>query len=393
MGNQNTNNWYPFYPKLGYSNQGGNWLVNNKKPNTASQPGMISALLTWERTQTWEIGLDWGAFNNRLTGSFGYFQRKTLDMVGPAQDLPYVLGATPPEYNNLDMTSKGWDLQISWRDQINDFRYGATFTLSDNKITIDKYPNPAKSLSTSSYWPGSTYGDIWGFETEGIAKDKATMDAHLAKVDQSICGSNWGEGDMMYKDLDGDGKITQGTKIAGDTGDWQVIGNTTPRYNFGLNLDAAWKGFDLKVFFQGTLKRDAWVANSVFYGPSQNKWQAMVFTEHMDYWRPEGDPLGENLDAYYPKADWNGGKNFQRSTHYLQDASYVRLKNVTIGYTLPQEITRKFYVENLRVFASGENLLTFTNFSKLSDPELVSADFGKTYPLSQTFSLGLSVTF
>jgi hypothetical protein len=244
-----------------------------------------------------------------------------------------------------------------------------------------------------SYFVGRELGVIYGFETEGIAKDKAEMDAHLAKVDQSICGSNWGAGDMMYKDIDGDGKITQGSYVDGDSGDWQKIGNSTPRYNFGLNLDAAWKGFDLKVFFQGTLKRDAWVANSVFYGPSQNKWQAMVFTEHMDYWRPEGDALGANLDAYYPRADWNGGKNFQRSTHFLQNAAYARLKNLTIGYTLPQEITRKFYVENLRVFASGENLLTFTKFSKLSDPELVDADFGKTYPLSQTFSLGLSVTF
>jgi hypothetical protein len=307
------------------------------------------------------------------------------------------LGANPPEYNNLDMTSKGWDLQISWRDQINDFRYGATLTLSDNTITIDKYPNPSKSLSKqyqkSPIFNGSIYGDIWGFETEGIAKTDKEMQEHLAKVDQSLCGSGWAAGDMMYKDIDNDGKITQGSKVAGDSGDWQVIGNATPRYNFGLNLDAAWKGFDLKVFFQGTLKRDAWVANSVFYGPSQNKWQAMVFKDHMDYWRPEGDPLGANLDAYYPKASWSGGKNFQRSTYFLQDASYVRLKNVTIGYTVPQNITRKFYVENLRVFASGENLLTLTKFSKLSDPELVSADFGKTYPLSQTFSLGLSVTF
>ena len=392
LGNQNTNNWYPFYPKLGYTNQGGNWLVNNQKPNVASQPSLISALLTWERTQTWEIGLDWGAFNNRLTGSFGYFQRKTLDMVGPAQELPAVLGTTPPQYNNLDMTSKGWDLQISWRDQINDFRYGATLTLSDSKQVIDKYPNPSKALG--SYFVGRELGVIYGFQTEGIAKTQAEMDAHLAKVDQSICGSNWSAGDMMYKDIDDDGKITQGSYVDGDSGDWQIIGNSTPRYNFGLNLDAAWKGFDLKVFFQGTLKRDAWVANSVFYGPSQNKWQAMVFKEHMDYWRPEGDALGANLDAYYPKADWNGGKNFQRSSYFLQDASYVRLKNVTIGYTLPQEITRKFFVENLRIFASGENLLTFTDYTKLGDPELVDAgNLGKTYPLSRTFSLGLSVTF
>ena len=399
LGNQytiNKNNgaqdYYPFYPKLDYNNQGGNWLVDNKKPNIASQPAMISALLTWERTQTWEIGLDWGAFNNRLTGSFGYFQRKTLDMVGPAQDLPVVLGTTPPEYNNLDMSSKGWDLQISWRDKIRDFSYGATLTLSDSKQVVDKYPNPSKALG--SYFVGRELGVIYGFQTEGIAKSDEEMQAHLAKVDQSWCGSGWKAGDVMYKDIDGDGKISRGSFVDGDSGDWQVIGNNTPRYNFGLNLDAAWKGFDLKVFFQGTLKRDMWVAgSSVFMGPSQSKWQAMVFKEHMDYWRPEGDPLGANLDAYYPRADWNGGKNFKDSDRYLQDASYVRLKNVTLGYTLPKEITKKFCVENLRVFASGENLLTFTDFTKLGDPELAGTTLGKTYPLSKTFSLGLSVTF
>ena len=397
LGNQNTNSWYPFYPELGYSTQGGSWLINNAQPNIASQPGLISALLTWERTQTWEVGLDWGAFNNRLTGSFGYFQRKTLDMVGPAQDLPAVLGTTPPQYNNLDMTSKGWDLQISWRDQINDFSYGATFILSDSKQVIDKYPNPSKALG--KYFVGRELNVIYGYETLGIAQSQEEMDAHLAKVDQSSLGSNWGAGDIMYKDIDGDGKITQGSYVEGDSGDWQIIGNSTPRYNFGLNLDATWKGFDLKMFFQGTLKRDYYTYGNVFIGPSQDKWQAMVFKEHMDYWRPEGDPLGANLDAYYPKANWSGGnswdggKNFKYQTRFLQDASYVRLKNVTIGYTLPKEITRKFYVENLRVFASGENLLTFTNFTKLGDPELANGDFGKTVPLSQTFSVGLSVTF
>ena len=398
LGNQNTDSWYPFYPTIGYKPADGGWLVNGAKPNTAAQPGLVSALMTWEKSRTWEIGLDWGAFNNRLTGSFGYFQRQTYDMVGPAQELPDVLGAKEPKINNLDMTSKGWDLQVSWRDQIDDFRYGVSLTLSDNTVTIDKYPNPSKNLG-ATYYDGSKLGDIWGYTTVGIAKTQAEMDAHLAKANQDAIGRNWTAGDIMYADLNGDGKVNNGENTADNSGDLRVIGNTTPRYNFGLNLDAAWKGFDLKVFFQGTLKRDYAVdsGDAMFWGGNVNKWQATGFTEHLDYFRPDAnDALGQNLDSYYPRVAWDSGKNQQKQTKYLQNAAYARLKNVTLGYTLPQSITEKWYVQNLRLFVSAENLFTITSFSKLSDPELVDAGgwgFGKTYPLSKTFSCGLSVTF
>ncbi len=389
LGNQNTDNWYPFYPTVGFTQQGSSWIVNGAKPNAASQPSLVSSTLTWEKNRTWEIGLDWGALNNRLTGSFGYFQRNTYDMVGPAPELPDVLGAAVPRVNNLDMTSKGWDLQISWRDQIKDFSYGISLVLSDNTVTIDKYPNDSKNLGT--HYAGAKLGDIWGFTTVGIANTQEQMNSHLAKADQSYFGSNWTAGDIMYADLNGDGKVNRGEYTLDDHGDLSIIGNSTPRYNFGLNLDAAWKGFDLKLFFQGTMKRDYMAGGAVFWGTTgQGKWQALGFKQHEDYWTPE------NTDAYYPRADWSGGRNTYTQTRYLQNAAYCRLKNVTLGYTLPRNVSEKFYVQNLRVFVSGENLLTITNYTKLSDPELVGVGqwgFGKTYPLSKTMSLGLSVTF
>ena len=390
LGNQNTDNWYPFYPTIGFSAQGSNWLVNGVKPNTASQPGLVSNTLTWEKSRTWEVGLDWGAFNNRLTGSFGYYQRKTFDMVGPAPELPVILGANPPRVNNLDMTSKGWDLQISWRDIIGEVSYGASFVLSDNQVVIDKYPNPSKNLG--SYYKGAKLGDIWGYTTLGIAQSQEEMDAHLKKVDQSALGSGWTAGDIMYKDLDGDGKINGGEGTANKPGDKRIIGNSTPRYNFGLILDAAWKGFDIKVFFQGTLKRDYAAGGPMFWGATgQGKWQALGMKYHSDYWRED------NKGAYYPRVNWDGGRNTQTQTRYLQNAAYARLKNITIGYTLPKELTRKVYIENLRFFVSGENLLTITNFTEAGDPERIGAGYGgqigKTYPLSKTFSFGLSVTF
>ena len=397
LGNQNTDSWYPFYSTVGYSNQAGTWLVGGKKQNISSMPALVSSTLTWEKNRTINYGVDWGAFNNRLTGSFELFSRKTYDMVGPAPELPAILGTDAPKVNNLDMTSRGFDLQISWRDRIKDFNYGVILTMTDGRVKIDKYPNPSKTLSM--YYKGAYLGDIWGYTTVGIAKTDEEMAEHLKKADQSAIGSNWAAGDIMYADLDGDGKVNGGEGTADKSGDRRIIGNSTPRYNFGLNLTAAWKGFDLKVFFQGTLKRDyaPGASDAVFWGACGiGKWQATGFKQHLDFFRSDpNDPLGQNLDSYYPRANWNGGRNNQTQTKYLQNAAYCRLKNLTIGYTIPQDITRRFYVQNLRVFFSAENLFTITSFTKLGDPEIIDASgwgFSKAYPLTRNFAFGLSVT-
>ncbi len=407
LGNQNTNSWYPTYSNMGYGANSYGWLINGQKPTYATQPSLVASSLTWEKNQTWDLGLDWGLFNNRLTGSFDYFQRKTLDMVGPGPDLPDVLGTSVPSVNSVSMTSKGWEITIGWRDRIGDVNYGVAFNLSDYQITIDDYDNnPGKSLSIGStnygpYYKGAKLGNIWGLKTIGIAKTQEEMDAHLAKVDQSLLGSNWSAGDIMYADIDGDGRISYGEYTDGNSGDYVVVGNNTPRYSFGVNLDAAWKGFDIKVFFQGVLKRDYWADGAVFTGPcSNNQWQAAGLTEHLDYFRPADttNPLGPNLDSYYPRPNWSGGKNFEVQDRYMQNAAYARLKNVTIGYTLPKNISRKAYIENLRIFFSGENLATITSFTGTGDPELVDAyysayGYGKVYPLQRVLSCGLNVTF
>ncbi len=399
LGNQNTNSWYPTYANMGWSTSASGWLVNGTKPSYATMPGLISETLTWEKNRTWDIGLDWGLFNNRLTGTFDYYQRKTEDMVGPGSPLPDVLGASVPNVNNLSMTSRGWELTIGWRDRIGEFSYGVTANLYDHTITIDEYPNPTGRLDLA-YYNGMKLGEIWGFTSVGLAKTQEEMDAHLAKVDQSILGSGWTAGDMMYADIDGDGEITQGEYVVGNSGDYQVIGNSTPRYSFGLNLDAQWKGFDLKIFFQGVGKRDYWAGGPMMFGAcNQGKWQAVGYEPQLDYFRPADttDPLGPNLDAYYPRPNWGGPNSTYTQTKYLQNAAYCRLKNLTVGYTLPASITRKAYIERARIFFSGENLFNITSFTKLGDPEMIEAyaptGFGKAYPLSRVFSCGLNVTF
>ena len=203
----------------------------------------------------------------------------------------------------------------------------------------------------------------------------------------------------MYADLDGDGKLTQGSYKEGDTGDWQIIGNSTPRFKFGLTLDAAYKGWDFRVFFQGVAKRDLWLTGNYFWGANGqgNEWQAAGFEEHWDFWRPEGDPLGANLDAYYPKVNFSGSRNNVQQTRYLQNGAYLRMKNVQIGYSFPQSWIQKVGMSNLRVYVSADNLLTLTSLSDIFDPEatgdLAGTGSGKLYPLQRVVSMGVNINF
>ncbi len=410
LANQNTSGWYPTYRIMKVYNQGSNWLVNGAKPNTANFPTLISSGLTWEKIRNTNIGIDFSAFRYRLTGSFDYFWRTNSDMVGPAVTLPAVFGASVPKENNLKMRTYGWELQIGWQDHINDFNYSAKLNLSDDQTKILEYPNVEQYINNSNYDPYNNYiagdvvGNIYGLTSVGVARDQATMDAHLAHTDQSQIGDNWQAGDMMYQDIDGDGVITRGTS-KNNLGDLKVIGNQQPRYRLGLNLFAQWKGIDLTVFFQGVLKRDYYFnpdggqgtggKGAVFWGATRGgRWESIFLQEHLDYWRDDSSVLGENLDSYYARPIYYTNKNRIMQTRYLQDASYVRLKNLQVGYTFPKSITQKFFVDNLRIFFSAENLCTWTKMSKVIDPESLevsSMKSGSSYPLAKTFSFGLTL--
>ena len=402
LANANIYNWYPTYQTMDVKASNGNWLINNAKPNTAEAPKLVSSSLTWEKIKTTNIGLDVAALNNRLTGSFDYFIRKTEDMMGPGIELPAALGTNVPPTNNTDMKTYGWELQIGWRDQIGDFKYGAKLSLSDSQSKILRYGNPTGSLS--KYVEGELIGNIYGYTTIGIAKTDEEMQQHLASLPnggQSALGSQWAAGDIMYADLNGDGKINNGSYTINDMGDMKKIGNSTPRFMTGINLDAAYKGWDLQMFWQGVLKRDWWPGdkNMTFWGVTDGEWWSTSFKEHLDYFRTSENPLGENLNSYYPRPIFNT-KNNKSQTRYLQNAAYMRLKNIQVGYTFPKVWINKLMLQNLRIFVSGENLLTITSLSDTMDPETCGAGYqsteqanGTVYPLAKTISFGLSVNF
>lgn len=401
LGNQNTNNWYQTYSTMSVISAGGGWLFNGIRPNVAFAPGLVSETLSWETIETYNIGLDWGLFNNRLTGSFDYYVRNTLDMVGNAPQLPAVLGTSVPVANNTDLRTSGWELSLGWQDYLtNGLNYGIKFNLYDSRAKITRYPNnPTNAIGT--YIEGRYINDIWGYTTIGIAKTDKDMNAHLAtlpKGGQDALGSNWGSGDIMYKDINGDGKISGGSGVLGDTGDMIVIGNSTPRFHFGLDLNAAWKGFDVRMFFQGVMKRDYWAGNTYLFGANGGgQWWATGLEQVHDYFRDENSwsvingYQGTNYDSYLPKPRYSN-QNLQAQTRYLQNAAYIRLKNLQIGYTIPTPIIQKWYIQNIRIFFSGENLWTGTGLANQFDPETISTMNGNGYPLQRTLSFGLNIT-
>ncbi|WP_430811081.1 MULTISPECIES: SusC/RagA family TonB-linked outer membrane protein [unclassified Carboxylicivirga] len=394
LGNQNTNSYYPYFQNMSIAN--GNWVVDGDVPSELPAPAPYSSSITWESIESYNFGFDMGLFNNRLTSTFDLFNRTTSDMIGPAPAKPGSFGATVPKTNNAELVTRGWEFEIGWRDNVtNDFSYDVKVVLSDAKSEVTQYSNPENLLfagNTQQFYEGMQLGEIWGYETVGIAQSDAQMNEWLVNNQPSF-GSQWAAGDIMYRDLNGDNVIDAGAQKLNDSGDMKVIGNSTPRYSFGVNAGFNYKAFDFSLFIQGVGKRDVLLSGGAFY-PGINQWQVSPYSDHLDYFRPAGSSLGENMDSYYPRP-FIGDKNYKSQTHFLQDASYVRLKNVQIGYSLPQTLLSKVGVSNLRVFVSGENLLTLTNLM-LFDPEgladLINGS-GKTYPMSAVYSAGLSLTF
>ncbi|MRJ09528.1 TonB-dependent receptor [Ornithobacterium rhinotracheale] len=407
LGNQTTRDFYPYYSKMVIRTGTGKWLINGTPTNQAFQPALISEGLTWEKVVTYNAGLDISAFKNKFDLSFDIFARYTNDMVGPAPTLPGVFGAKEPQINNTDLVTRGFELALGWNDRIGkDFKYSVRGTLTDSRQKVTNYPNALKSFG-QAYYPGQYLGEIWGYVTHGIAKTEKEMQEWLKTHDQTMIGNKWGAGDIMYEDLDGDGKIYIGSNTVDNPGDRKIIGNATPRFNFGLDLSAAYKGVDLKIFLQGVGKRDLALEGPLFQGFNMtNMWNTTAVVNHIDYFRPADteSPLGPNVDSYFPRVQFiDGIKNFYKQTRFLQNGAYLRVKNIQLGYTLPKNMTKSIGLNSVRFYFSGENLFTFTKLIDIFDPEAISAHSsfnvggyaasGSMYPMSKVISTGININF
>lgn len=413
IGNQNVG-YYDYIPIMDAVNDL-KWILpgEDKYVTTLGVPGLVSSSFTWETVNTLDIGIDLNLFN-RLGIVFDWYQRDTKDMLTAAKPLPIVLGTDAPKVNAANLRSKGWELAINWNDKIGeDIRYNIGFNLYDATTTITKYSNESGLLTYTKddkeniyFREGMKFGEIWGYTTDRFYTDADFENGTLKEGIPSFQGmnrDNINPGDILYVDFDGDGIISPGDNTESNPGDMKVIGNSTPRYQYGINGGVGYKNFDLSFFFNGIGKRDIWL-NSMWAPAGQ--FQAAVFDYQTDYWREN------NQHTYYPRIYGEGGNNAynnKRQTKYLQDGSYLRLKNVTLGYNLPKHICERLYIQKLRVFVSGENLFTWHDLPKGYNPDSYNANPGRTiinaeisgdsgsgawsYPLMRQYSFGINLTF
>ncbi|MDR1102553.1 MAG: TonB-dependent receptor [Tannerella sp.] len=387
LGDQSFTGYYPFYPSLNtVSPTSSNWYFNGGRESYISNPGLIDQSLTWITTTTLDFGADLSFLSNRLNVSFDWYRRNMDDYTGPAQSLPAVLGTSAPQTNSTAVKTEGWELTVGFQDRKGDLSYGINAVLSDYQGTVMKYPNP-QGLNTTWY-EGQKMGEIWGYETVGLFQS----DEEIASApSQNLLYSQWSRGDVRYKDLNGDGKIDWGSNTLEDPGDRKVIGNTTPRYSFGVNMNAEYRGFDLTLFLQGVGKRDFWFgSSSEFWGINGAESSSNGYVQQYDRWS-ETNPNG-----YYPKYYLTGqmSKNMQTQTRYLSNAAYLRVKNLQLGYSLPASLLKYINAQKLRLFVNVENLATWTSMIKSIDPELTyGRSDGKIYPLQRTWACGLNITF
>ncbi|MBD0835379.1 TonB-dependent receptor [Aestuariibaculum suncheonense] len=394
LGNQNIGN-YGFLATMNPIEA--NWIHNTQQPTSLSTPSLVRANYTWENVETLNGGIDFGAFKNRFTGSFEIFKRQTLGMLAPGLDLPAVAGSPAPLQNAADLKTTGWELALNWKDRTsNDLSYGLGFVLSDSKSIITKYKNDNNALDIGAsgglqnYYIGMEIGEIWGYETDGFytAEDFNT-DGTLKDGVVSINGVISHEGDIKYKNLrdseTSTNVIDAGENTLDNSGDRKIIGNSTPRYNFGFNGYLNYKNFNFSFMLQGVAKRDLWVGGDVMFPHSG--YFSTLLSHQLDYWTPD------NTDAYYGRIYANAqeahGVNQRVQTKFLQDASYLRVKNITLSYKLPKNIIEKLGLSELNIFYSGENLFTISNLVQGVDPESTSW----SYPNYTTSSVGLNVKF
>lgn len=416
VGNQALDSWYPYISTM--ATETVSWIgTDMNQVSTTTTPSAVNPDMTWEKIRTLDIGFDAGFFNDELNVTFDWYQRRNVGMLVAGNEIVRYAGiAVAPLENGGDMKTNGWELQIDYNHAFNkDFAIYGTFTLSDAKSEITKWNNTTGALN--SWYKGKKLGEIWGFETDRYFNSSDVNPDGTLKTgtpDQSYLQNGsfrFGAGDIKYKDLNKDGKIDTGKGTIDDHGDLKRIGNQLPRYEYSLRVGAMLKGFDVEVLLQGVGKRDMWSTSSLFV-PHAAGAQMNIFENQLDYWTES------NQNARFPRPYINGAfgslsglpgnsgcNNFAPQTKYLNNLAYLRVKNFTVGYTLPQNLTRKIFVEKLRFYFSAQNLFTFDHIDGVMDPECTGGSSksytngmdmtmaGRAMPFNRQWSCGLQITF
>jgi len=409
------------------------WQHSGVRDYAYSTPGLVASDITWQRIETLDFGIDLSLFNS-FNVTFDWFRRTTKDMIVGMEGLSYNIGATAPQGNFGKLHTDGWELSLNYGHLFdNGFSLNVTASLADAVTTIDEY---GTATSIGGWYNGKTYGEIWGYKVDRLFQNDdfkwengalvRGTDAYGA-IYQYADGKNYatqgkitsgnlisGPGDVKFVDLNGDGVIDNGKQLIDDHGDLTVIGNTTPRYEYSFRVDLGWKGIDFSMFWQGIGKRDmlgsSWLTVPG-YAITTDGGSAQVFCA--DFWYETKDAAGNvieaNYDAFYPRAASLGRSrsfNMTDNDKYMLNMAYLRLKNVTLGYTLPQKLTRKAFIDKLRFYVSLENYLTFDHlkgipidveeiagYSYLNSSNYNSGFAGVGAPAFKSASIGVQLTF
>lgn len=382
LGNQNVDT-YAYIPEYG-SVSYVSYSMGGKRPMGITPSGLISPDLTWETATTLDFGFDITLLKNKLDATFDWYTRKTTDILMDGAKYPAVLGASAPKMNSGELKTNGWELSIKWRDRLsNGIRYDIGLILSDYQTEVVKFSGNPNKLLTALY-DGMKMGEIWGYETVGILQENDfTIDENgkyiLNGPAQTKIASTWYPGDIRYKDLDEDGEVSTGDNTVENPGDRRVIGNNTPRYRYGITGNIGWKNFDFGFFFQGIGKRDVWIEDNAFWSGLGNAGNLELYNNS---WTPE------RTDAKYPMYAGRS-QNQKEQTGYLFNGAYLRLKTLSLGYTVPQNVTNKLYMQNLRMSVSGYNLFEITDIPKVLDPDLISS----SYPMMRSVAFNIQIGF
>lgn len=382
LGNGSVLGLYDYIPLLTSGLTTNNNLVfNGVRTQYFYQDTLASPQKTWETVEQFNVGIDAGFLKNRLTITADYYIKRNKNMLAML-NVPNIIGVGVSAINIGELKSWGTELDIKWKDQLSkNFEYRIGFNISDNQNELVKYDgrNSIGAGGVVNLLEGYPLNSVWGYKTAGYFQTQQEANDYKAKVQYPFF-ANPGPGDVKYLDLNGDGVISAGSGTPENPGDLVYLGTTNARYTYGFELGLAWKGFDFSVFMQGAMKRKFLIAEetlSPILGTADMPWSI-----HMDRWTPD------NPDALFPRMYQTSAHNFRPSDKWAQNGSYLRLKNIQLGYTLPI----KKFARSLKVYISGQDLWESTEVLNVFDPEVGNNVSATTYPFYRTVAFGLNLS-
>lgn len=374
LGNQALPGFYPYAStiNLGYS-----YWFDKQLSSGGAQTGLANRKITWEKSRQFDIGVDADLWNNQLTITFDYYRRYIYDMLQQLP-VPYFVGMGAPYVNAGSMENKGWELSIGYHNKIGALKYNITANLSDvrNKV-LDLHGK--EYLGATIIKEGYAINSYYGYKTAGYFQSQDEINNWPIQFGtKPLDRKNTKPGYVKYLDLNGDTLVNDKDRV--------VLGNPFPRYEYSLNINLGWNNFDLTVFLQGVGKRQYYISG---YGAQPFYVGGTIFKHQTDFWSPT------NPNAAYPLLLIDGSgtnPNWKLSDKWLANAAYLRLKLLTLGYTLPKQLTDRWKIGAVRFYVSGQNVLTFSRFYKGYDVENQISG-GEFYPIMRTTTLGVDVKF